>query len=106
VESPIVIDVWTVEPEQQEQLVEAVSANLQRLVVGRPGFISAEIYQSANRDLVLLNLRMRSAQDRQDLTDSPELHAVYRELRDIATSHRHVYRLVDSFGTPPPGSAA
>jgi heme-degrading monooxygenase HmoA len=105
VESPIVIDVWTVEPEQQEQLVAAISANLQRLVVGRPGFIAAEIYQSANRDLVLLNLHMRSAQDRQALTDSPELHAVYRELGNIATSHRHVYRLVESFGAPPAGPA-
>jgi heme-degrading monooxygenase HmoA len=102
-ESPILIDVWTVEPEEQEALVAALSANLRRVVLGRPGFVSAEIYQSANRDLVVLNLRMQSARDRQALTDSQEVEEIYRELRAIATSHRHIYRLVESFHPPPPG---
>jgi hypothetical protein len=105
-ESSILIDVWTVEPEHQDELAAAVSGHLRRLVVGRPGFVSAEIYQSANRDMILLNLRMRSARDRQALTDSPELLAVYRELRTIATSHTHVYRLVESFGSDPPEAGA
>jgi hypothetical protein len=99
VESPIVIDVWTVEPEHQDELVAAISANLERLVVGRPGFVSAEIYQSADREMVLLNLNMGSARERQALTDSPELREVYRELHEIATSHKHVSRLVASVGT-------
>jgi hypothetical protein len=99
-ESPILIDVWTVEPEQQGELVAAISASLQRFVEGRPGFVSAEIYQSANGHMVLSKVRMRSAPDRQALTDSPEADDVYRELSRIATSHTHVYRLVESFGAP------
>jgi hypothetical protein len=103
VESTILIDVWTVEPERQDELVRAISANLQRLVVDRPGFVSAEIYQSANRDIVVATLRMRTARERQALTDSPELEAAYRELRQVARTHSHVYRLAQSFRARPPG---
>ncbi len=101
-DSPILIDMWTVEPEQQDELVRAMSANVQRLAVTRPGFVSAEIYQSANGDTVLLELRMRSTRDRQALTDDPEVQAVFRELRKFAISHRHLYRLAQSFGAQPP----
>jgi hypothetical protein len=95
-ESPILIDVWTVEAEQQDELVRAIESTLRRLVVDRPGFVSADIYQSANRDMVLLTVRMQGARDRQALTDDPKLQQAYRELRRTATSHRHVYRLVES----------
>lgn len=100
-ESPIVIDVWTVEPEQQEELVGAISANIERLAVNRPGFVSADIFASANGDLVVLNLRMRSVRDRQALTDSAELEAAYRDLRRIARSHSHIFRLAESFHATP-----
>jgi hypothetical protein len=103
-ESPIVIDVWTVEPEQQDELVAAIGEVLTRHVVDQPGFVSAQIYQSANGDVVVMNLRMRSARDRQALSDGATLQEAYRGLRTIATSHRHLYRLAQSFGAPPPGA--
>jgi hypothetical protein len=105
VESTILIDVWTVEPELQEELVQAIEANVENLAVGHAGFVSAEVFQSANRDMVVLVLRMRDAHDRQTLTDSPELQAAYRSLRQIATSHRHLFRLARSFGAPSPAPA-
>jgi hypothetical protein len=101
-ESPIVIDVWSVEPEQQDELVAAISEVLTSHVVGQPGFVSAQIYQSANRDVVVMNLRMRSASDRQALSDGAALQEAYRGLRKIASSHRHLYSLAESFGAPPP----
>ena len=48
-ESPILIDVWTVEPEQQDELVRAISAHVQRLVVGRPGFVSSRALPERQR---------------------------------------------------------
>jgi hypothetical protein len=100
VESPIVIDVWTVEADRQDELVRVIGTTLERLVVDRSGFVSAEIYESANRDMVLLKVCMRTAHDRQGLTDDPLLQQAYRELRGIATSHRHFYRLARRFDAP------
>ena len=100
-ESPILIDLWTVEAEHQQELIDAISANIERLLVRRPGFVSAELFQSANRDMVLLRVTMDSAHARQELTDSPELEAVYRDLGHLARSHTHIYRLARSF-TPEP----
>ena len=100
-ESPILIDLWTVEAERQQELIDAISANIERLLVRRPGFVSAELFQSANRDMVLLRVTMDSAHARQELTDSPELEAVYRDLGHLARSHTHIYRLARSF-TPEP----
>jgi len=97
-ESPILIDVWTVEAEQQDELVRAIEANVRRLLVDRPGFVSADIYQGANR--VVLTVRMQSARDRQALTDDPKLQRALRELRRTATSHARVYRLVESLRAP------
>lgn len=99
-ESPILIDVWTVEPEQQDALVHAIRERLGRLIADRPGFVSADIYQSANRDMVLLTVRMQSASDRRDLTDDPRIQQVFRELGRTATSHTHVYRLAESIRAP------
>ncbi|HXB16673.1 MAG TPA: hypothetical protein VNV44_13140 [Solirubrobacteraceae bacterium] len=100
-ESPILIDLWTVEAERQEELLDAISANVERLLVHRPGFVSADLFQSANRDMVLLKVTMRTAHDRQELTDSPELEAVYRDLRHLARSHTHIYRLARTFSPEP-----
>jgi hypothetical protein len=100
-ESPILIDLWTVEAEQQQELLGAITANVERLLVHRPGFVSADLFQSANRDMVLLRVTMATARDRQELTDSPELEAVYRELGHIAQSHTHIYRLARSFAPEP-----
>jgi hypothetical protein len=103
-EWPILIDVWTVDPLRRRELVELISDNLQQLVVPRTGFVSAQIYESIDGGRVLLNLRMRTARDRRDLTDAVEVERAYREARRIASSHASYYRLVQSFGdaSPPP----
>jgi CTP synthase (UTP-ammonia lyase) len=97
VESPIVIDVWTVESSRHEELVRVLSEKIRNLLLGWPGFVSAHIYESAGGGTVLCQVQMRTAADRQSLTDAPQFEQAYREVREIATSHRHFYRLVESF---------
>jgi hypothetical protein len=43
-------------------------------------------------------VRMRTIEERQELTDSPEAHSLMRELRLIARSHVRLFRLVENFG--------
>ena len=97
-ESPIVIDLWTVEEGRKDELIAAISDFLQRIVVGYPGFVSAETYESTDGGIVIVSIRMRTAKDRRSLTDSTDAQDAYRKLRVIADTHAHFYRLVESFG--------
>jgi hypothetical protein len=102
-ESPVLVDFWTVDPARREELIRGISSGMQSIVVGRPGFVSAEIYRSVDGGAVLLSVSMRTVKERQQLTDSPEAHRALRELRAIANSHVRLFQLVESFegGSPP-----
>jgi hypothetical protein len=97
-ESPILIDVWTVDPSQQVELARGISDGMRNVIVGHRGFVSAQLYESTNGDAMMVMVRMRTIKERQELTDSPEAHSLMRELRAIARSHVRLFRLVENFG--------
>jgi hypothetical protein len=97
-ESPILIDVWTVDPSQRGELAQGISDGMRNVIVGCPGFVSAQLYESVNGDTMMVMVRMRTIKERQELTDSPETHSLTRELRAIARSHMRLFRLVENFG--------
>jgi hypothetical protein len=99
-ESPILIDTWTVDPSRKDELVRGISDAVRDVILERPGFVSAQIYESTDGGVVMLSVRMRTVEERQHLVDSPESHKVLRELRKIAHTHAHLYRLAESFGEP------
>jgi len=102
-DSPILIDIWTVDPSQRAELAQRISDGVRNVMVGRPGFVSAQLYEGTNGDTMMVIVRMRTIEERRELTDSPEAHNLLRELRAIARSHVRLFRLVDSFGEPEPG---
>jgi hypothetical protein len=97
-ESPILIDVWTVDPTHQGELAQAIADGMRNVIVGRRGFVSAQLYESINGDTIMVMVRMRTIKERQELTDSPEAHSLLRELRAIARSHVRLFQLVEHFG--------
>jgi len=97
-EPPILIDVWTVDPSQQVELARAITDGVRNVMVGRRGFVSAQLYESTNGDAMMVMVRMRTIEERQELTDSPEAHSLVRELGAIAHSHVRLFRLVENFG--------
>lgn len=97
-QSPILIDVWTVDPSQQVELARGISDGVRNVIVGHRGFVSAQLYESPNGDAMMVMVRMRTIKERQELTDSPEAQSLLRELRAIARSHVRLFRLVESFG--------
>jgi hypothetical protein len=97
-ESPILIDAWTVDPSHQGELARGISDGVRNVIVGHPGFVSAQLYESANGDTLMVMVRMRTIKERQELTDSPEAHSLMRELRAIARSHVRLFHLVEDFG--------
>jgi|GEM_PF-2658471 len=105
-EFPIIIDVWIVDPSRQEELVQCLRESIRQLVVSEPGFVSAEIYEGANRGKVAVKLSMRSSDARRNLMDKPEVGRVFRRAKEIATDHSSFYRLVESFQAPPAPESA
>jgi heme-degrading monooxygenase HmoA len=97
-ESPILIDLWTVDSSRRQELIQRISDHMRKVVGGQPGFISAELYESVDGGVVMVSVRMRTAEERQQLLDRPETHNAFRELRAIAHTHARLYRLVQSFG--------
>ena len=97
-ESPILIDFWTVDPSMRVELARGISEGLQNVIVGRGGFVSAQLYEATDGDAMTVVVRMRTIKDRQQLTDSPAAHSLMRELRAIARSHVRLFQLVESFG--------
>lgn len=97
-QSPILIDVWTVDPSEQAELARRISEGVRNVIVGRPGFVSAELYESPNGEAMMVMVRMQTIKERQELTDSPEAHNLLRELREIARAHVRLFQLVESFG--------
>jgi heme-degrading monooxygenase HmoA len=105
-ESPILIDLWTVDPARADELIRAISSAVQGIVAEQPGFVGAQVYRSVDGHAVLLSVSMRTVQERQQLTDSAEGRKVLRELRAIGSNHVRLFRLVESFGSSadPPAS--
>ena len=97
-ESPILIDIWTVDPSQRVELARRISYWVQNVIVGSQGFVSAQLYESTLGDTMMVMVRMRTIKERQALTDSPEAHSLLRELRAMARSHVRLFRLIENFG--------
>jgi hypothetical protein len=100
-ESPILIDVWTVDSSRRDELVQRISDLIGNMVARHPGFTSAELYESIDGGVVMVSVRMRTVEERQQLMDSPGAHQALRELRAIAHTHARLYRLVERFGETP-----
>jgi hypothetical protein len=99
-DSPLLVDVWTVEEGRADQLSARISELLREVAIGRPGFVSADLYESVDRGVVMVSVRMQTVKQRQELMDSPEVHKAVRELREIAHSHSRLLQLLEHFGEP------
>ena len=97
-ESPVLIDVWTVDPSRESELLQQIVELTRGLLLDTQGFVSAQIYESVDQGAVMIRITMRTVKDRQALTDSAAVRSALRELRVIARSHARVFRLVEAFG--------
>ena len=97
-DSPVLIDVWTVDPSLERELLDRILELTRDVLVGHEGFVSAQIYESVDQGAVMVRVTMRTIKDRQALTDSSEVHSALRELRAIAHSHARLFRLVETIG--------
>jgi hypothetical protein len=95
---PVLIDVWTVDPSREPELLQRILELTRGLLLDTQGFVSAQIYESVDQGAVTIRITMRTVKDRQALADSAAVRSALRELRVIARSDARVFRLVEAFG--------
>ena len=94
-ESPILLHIWAVSPDEQADLIERLE-RLFRELRSDPGFVSARILETADHDSVAAIVEMRSVEDRQRI----EVRADVRDALDnVHEAFNLLYRLYHEIET-------
>ena len=96
-ESPVLLHVWSVHPDHADALVDRLAGLFER-VSDVPGFVSARILASADRDSVAAVVEMRSAEDRERLEALPDVHETLYGVSGAYNLMVRLYDQVKAFG--------
>jgi heme-degrading monooxygenase HmoA len=96
-ESPVLLHVWSVHPEQQSALVERLGEMFGH-VAGAPGFVSARILTSADRTSVAALVEMQSAADRERLEALPAVRETLDNVRGAYNLTVRLYHQLETYG--------
>ncbi|GAA4994935.1 antibiotic biosynthesis monooxygenase family protein [Actinopolymorpha pittospori] len=91
-----VINVFTVEPDNQQMLVELLVQAAQQIMSKQPGYKSARIHRSLDGAKVAVHAQWRSRKDFEGLAGNPEAAVHMRRARDLATFEPVLYEVVFS----------
>ena len=95
------IVVFTVEPEHQQPLIDAIVSEVDRWVKHQPGFISASFHKSLDGTKVVNYAQWQSQADWRAFTQDPQGKVLSEKIKQVGikTSEGHSYevqRVVDS----------
>ena len=96
------INVFTVEPERQLQVVELLTRATEESVRNAPGFISARLHRSLDGTKVTMYAQWRSNEDYQAMRKDPAPLPYLTQVLEIAKFDPGMYEIVQSF--LPPGA--
>jgi quinol monooxygenase YgiN len=89
------INVFTVKPERQRELVELLVEATEAVMRHQPGFISANIHRSFDGQRVTNYAQWRSREDFEAMLRNPAAQAHMRQAADVADSFEpHLYEVV------------
>jgi len=89
------INVFTVEPKDQDRLVDMLVEATGAVMRDIPGFISANIHKSADGVRVANYAQWRSAEDFQAMLKNPQAQAHMAPIGEFASFDAHLYSVVD-----------
>lgn len=90
------INVFTVEPENQQKLVDLLVEATENTMKNIPGFVSANIHKSADGVRVVNYAQWRSREDFAAMLKNPEAKTHMKPIMEIATFDAHTYEVVES----------
>ena len=87
------INVFTVEPEHQQRLVDLLVTATEAVIGKQPGFVSANIHKSLDGTRVANYAQWRSREDFEAMLANPEAAAHMRAAAQIARFDAHLYEV-------------
>jgi heme-degrading monooxygenase HmoA len=88
------INVFTVEPDNQQALVDLLVQAADEVMRKQPGYLSARIHRSLDGRRVAVDARWRSAEEFVALTENADAAAHMKRARTLATFEPVLYQLV------------
>lgn len=92
-EAVTLINVFTVEPEQQQALVDLLTQATEEVMSKQPGYLSARIHRSLDGTRVANYAQWRSRADVEALAESVEAAAHMRRARALASFEPVLYEV-------------
>jgi quinol monooxygenase YgiN len=90
------INVFTVDPDSQQQLVDLLVEATTQVIRHRPGFISANIHASVDRTRVVNYAQWRSADDLENMLADPTAGEHMKAITALAAADPHLYKVTAS----------
>lgn len=87
------VNVFTVEPANQERLVMLLVKATESVMRNVDGFVSANIHTSLDGTRVVNYAQWRSAEHFEAMHKNPAVHPHFAEVRAIASPEMHLYQL-------------
>jgi heme-degrading monooxygenase HmoA len=91
------VNVFTVEPGNQQKVVEMLVEANEKTMRNVPGFISASIHKSLDGVRVVNYAPWRSQQDFEAMRNNPQTQAHMKPLMEISKPDFHLYEVSDTF---------
>jgi heme-degrading monooxygenase HmoA len=89
------INVFTVQPERQQQLIDLLIEATEAVMRHQPGFISANIHRSFDGQRVTNYAQWHSREDFEAMLRNPEAQAHMRQVTDVVDSFEpRLYQVV------------
>ncbi|GAC1449844.1 MAG: hypothetical protein NVS2B14_20280 [Chamaesiphon sp.] len=98
------IIVFTLEKEQQQNLIDAIVSEVDRWVRHCPGFISATFHKSLDGTKVVNYAQWRSQADWQAFTEDPQVAIIREKINQIGVKERNAqsYQVQQIIEAPKP----
>ena len=91
------INVFTVEQENQQRLVDMLIEATEKTMKALPGFVSANIHKSLDGVRVANYAQWRSREDFEAMLKNPDATAHMKPIMALARFDAHLYQVVDTF---------
>lgn len=91
------VNVFTVEPENQQKLIDLLVEATEKTMKNVSGFVSANIHKSLDGVRVVNYAQWRSREDFEAMAKNPEAQAHMKPIMEIAKADFHLYEVADTF---------
>ena len=92
-----IINVFTVEPANQQQLLDLLARATETFVRHMPGLISANLHRSLDGTKVAMYAQWRSVDDYQAMRENPAPQPYLQQALSVATIEPGIYEVVETY---------